>query len=150
MIIGKKKIKTKFCKIDDIKKLKNLNNVYFSFDFWNTHKSEIISSKKCLGIIIDTQLPLETLNLNFNIFDLIIIKFDTFKNGKGFTFARKLREDYKFKKDIRASGHVLPDQYYFMTRCGFSSFEVECNDLKTWKEVINHSIKSHYQPTRFD
>ena len=68
MIIGKKKIKTKFCKIDDIKKLKNLNNVYFSFDFWNTHKSEIISSKKCLGIIIDTQLPLETLNLNFNIF----------------------------------------------------------------------------------
>ena len=149
-IIGKNKHKIQFKKIDNIMEFENLKNICFDLDFWKEHRNRIISSKKYIGIIINAELSLEELNLNYKLFDLIKIKFDTFKNGRGFTLARKLREDYKFKKDIRATGHILPDQYHFMIRCGFSSFEIKTSEKEIWENVIKYSITSHYQQTNFD
>ncbi|MFK7831467.1 MAG: DUF934 domain-containing protein [Congregibacter sp.] len=49
----------------------------------------------------------------------IVIQFDTFMDGRGFSHARKLR-DLGFSGEIFADGHVLPDQWQFLQRCGFS------------------------------
>jgi uncharacterized protein (DUF934 family) len=35
-----------------------------------------------------------------------------------------LRERYGFKSEIRAVGAYLPDQIYYLRRCGFDAFEV--------------------------
>jgi len=54
-------------------------------------------------------------------FDLICIEFPKFRDGRGFTLARTLRARYRFDGDIRAVGHLLPDQLEALRHCGFSS-----------------------------
>ena len=50
------------------------------------------------------------------------IEFPKFRDGRGFTIARTLRERFGYKGDIRAMGHFLPDQFGAMIACGFTSF----------------------------
>jgi|GEM_PF-6244386 uncharacterized protein (DUF934 family) len=53
---------------------------------------------------------------------LVEIEFPKFRDGRGFTLARALREHYGFKGDIRAVGHFIPDQFVALVACGFTSF----------------------------
>jgi uncharacterized protein (DUF934 family) len=52
----------------------------------------------------------------------IEVEFPKFRDGRGFTLARTLRERYGFKGDIRATGHFIPDQFAALVACGFTSF----------------------------
>jgi uncharacterized protein (DUF934 family) len=61
---------------------------------------------------------------------VVAIEFPGFKDGRGYTTARLLRERFKYTGEIRAVGDVLRDQLYFMERCGFTSYE-----LKAGKDI---------------
>ena len=52
---------------------------------------------------------------------LIEISFPRFRDGRGFSSARILREA-GYKGELRAEGDVLIDLLFFMRRCGFDSF----------------------------
>ena len=52
---------------------------------------------------------------------LIEISFPRFRDGRGFSSARILRET-GYKGELRAEGDVLIDLLFFMRRCGFDSF----------------------------
>lgn len=52
---------------------------------------------------------------------LIEIAFPTFRDGRGYSAARILREA-GYQGELRAAGDVLADQVPFMKRCGFTSF----------------------------
>jgi uncharacterized protein (DUF934 family) len=52
---------------------------------------------------------------------LVEIAFPTFRDGRGYSSARILREA-GYSGELRASGDVLVDQVPFMKRCGFTSF----------------------------
>ncbi|MBW4330512.1 DUF934 domain-containing protein [Stakelama sp. CBK3Z-3] len=52
---------------------------------------------------------------------LIEISFPTFRDGRGYSTARILREA-GYGGELRAEGDVLVDQIPFMRRCGFDSF----------------------------
>ena len=55
---------------------------------------------------------------------LVEIAFPKFRDGRGYSSARILREA-GFKGELRAQGDVLVDQINFMRRCGFDSFAPE-------------------------
>lgn len=55
---------------------------------------------------------------------LVEIAFPKFRDGRGYSSARILREA-GFKGELRAQGDVLVDQIAFMKRCGFDSFAPE-------------------------
>jgi uncharacterized protein (DUF934 family) len=52
---------------------------------------------------------------------LVEVAFPTFRDGRGYSSARILREA-GYVGELRAAGDVLVDQLPYMTRCGFSSF----------------------------
>ena len=52
---------------------------------------------------------------------LIEIDFPKFRDGRGFSSARILRE-MGYTGEIKATGDVLVDLVFFMRRCGFDSF----------------------------
>lgn len=54
----------------------------------------------------------------------IRILFPKFSDGRGFTLARRLR-DAGFAGRLRATGHVLADQYAMARRCGFDEVEID-------------------------
>jgi uncharacterized protein (DUF934 family) len=52
---------------------------------------------------------------------LIEVSFPTYRDGRGYSAARILRE-HGYTGELRAEGDVLVDQVHFMRRCGFDSF----------------------------
>jgi uncharacterized protein (DUF934 family) len=52
---------------------------------------------------------------------LVEVTFPKFRDGRGYSSARILREA-GYKGEMRAAGDVLVDQVPFMKRCGFDSF----------------------------
>jgi uncharacterized protein (DUF934 family) len=69
---------------------------------------------------------------------LVAIEFPKFRDGRGFTIARTLRERYGYTGELRAVGHILPDQYEFLVRCGFTSVAVPDDaDLGVWSAALD-------------
>ncbi len=52
---------------------------------------------------------------------LIEVAFPAFRDGRGYSSARILREA-GYTAELRAAGDVLVDQIAYMKRCGFDSF----------------------------
>jgi uncharacterized protein (DUF934 family) len=69
--------------------------------------------------------------------DLVAIEFPTFRDGRGYSTARLLRERWGFAGELRAVGNVLRDQPLFMHRCGFDAFEVaDARAVELWRQAI--------------
>jgi uncharacterized protein (DUF934 family) len=72
---------------------------------------------------------------------LVEIAFPKFRDGRGYSSARILREA-GYKGELRAAGDVLVDQIAFMRRCGFDSFAPDAPlDEDTVKASL--SVYSH-------
>ena len=54
---------------------------------------------------------------------LVAINFPVFTDGRGFSYGRELRER-GFTGELRACGHILPDQMTYLRRCGFDAFQL--------------------------
>ncbi|EGF92301.1 hypothetical protein ABI_07350 [Asticcacaulis biprosthecium C19] len=59
---------------------------------------------------------------------LIEVAFPGYRDGRGYSTARILREDFGYTGIIRAVGDVLRDQLFYMLRCGFDEFLVKDKD----------------------
>lgn len=59
---------------------------------------------------------------------LIAIHFPAFMDGRGFSYARELRER-GFSGELRATGAFIRDQLTYMTRCGFDAFQMDDETL---------------------
>lgn len=53
---------------------------------------------------------------------LICVEFPKFTDGRGYTTGRLLRDRHSYERELRATGHVLQDQLFYMARCGYNSF----------------------------
>ena len=58
---------------------------------------------------------------HFDRIALIEVAFPSFRDGRGYSAARVLREA-GYAGELRAEGDILVDQIAFMRRCGFDSF----------------------------
>jgi uncharacterized protein (DUF934 family) len=64
---------------------------------------------------------------DFDKIALIAVDFPVFRDGRGYSIARLLRERYGYKGEIRAIGDVLRDQLRFYERCGFNAYAVRAD-----------------------
>lgn len=71
---------------------------------------------------------------------LIEIAFPRFRDGRGYSSARILREA-GYTGELRAEGDVLVDQLLFLRRCGFDSFAPE----KSMDPEVVASTLSRYE-----
>src|SRR3974390_2015779 len=78
---------------------------------------------------------------------LVALQFPKFRDGRAYSQARLLRETYRFRGTLRATGDVLRDQFHFLLRAGFDSFEVKKQaDAHAFAEAVSrYSVV--YQPT---
>lgn len=75
---------------------------------------------------------------------LIEIAFPKYRDGRGYSSARILREA-GYTGELRAQGDVLVDQIAFMQRCGFDSFAPEGSlDSAAVERALAH-YAFHYQ-----
>ena len=88
---------------------------------WLSEKDTIGS---VVGIWLEAGDGVEFLqDIDLNQFDVIGVNFPAFTDGRGFSYARLLRERLHYQGEIRALGHFIPDQLGYLLRVGFNGFQ---------------------------
>lgn len=95
--------------------------------YWQEHQ-QALAGREQLGIWLDSDQSPELIADQLNNFDLIAINFPSFMDGRGFSYARELRQTHNFKNEIRAIGSFIRDQLFFLQRCGFDAFALDSSD----------------------
>ncbi|GBD44195.1 hypothetical protein HRbin40_01679 [bacterium HR40] len=85
-----------------------------------------------LGVRLATEDRVESLEPFLCRLGLIVVVFANFADGRGFSTARILRRRLAWRGELRAAGRIFVDQYSFLRRCGFDSFEVPDERVASW------------------
>ncbi|MXO74566.1 DUF934 domain-containing protein [Altererythrobacter aerius] len=80
-----------------------------------------LEQEEAVSVRIEAGEDVTTLFPHLSRVRLIEVDFPRFRDGRGFSTARMLREA-GYTGEIKATGDVLVDLIFFMERCGFDSF----------------------------
>lgn len=100
---------------------------------WESQKASL-ASRDQLGIWLDSDQSPSLITDDLTQFAVIAINFPAFADGRGFTYARELREQHKYEGEVRAIGGFMRDQLFYLKRCGFNAFALQGYDLD---EAVN-------------
>jgi len=113
---------------------------------WRAEREQLLARKAPLGVKLASNESPEHIRDDLHHFDLIALEFPGFKDGRAYSYARLLREQYGFRGELRAVGNVLYDQFLFMHRCGFDAYEVQKdNDAGRFAKALSE-FTVHFQP----
>ena len=113
---------------------------------WRAEKDQLLARKTRLGVRLASSESPEIIRDDLGRFDLIALEFPVFRDGRAYSYARLLREQYGFKGELRAVGNVLYDQFSFMHRCGFDAYEVQKDiDAQRFSRALSE-FTVRYQP----
>ena len=100
-----------------------------------------------LGVLWPNNRDVDALVPYLDRLGTIALVFPTFRDGRAYTQARLLRERYSYRGELRATGQVLRDQFVFMLRAGFDSFQVKKQaDAEAFADTVKR-YSVFYQPT---
>ncbi|MES1990247.1 MAG: DUF934 domain-containing protein [Pseudomonadota bacterium] len=80
-------------------------------------------------------------------FSLVALEFPAYRNGRAFSYAYLLRERYGFNGELRAVGAVLRDQFNYLMRVGFDTFEVRDGITPEIFKLSVDTFQNGYQPS---
>lgn len=98
--------------------------IVVSLKRWQAEREALAARNAPLGVRLSSDQSPEALGTDVNHFAVIELEFPKFRDGRGYSWARLLRQRLGFTGEIRAVGDVLRDQWLFMSRCGVDAFEV--------------------------
>lgn len=92
-----------------------------------------------LGVLVSNDIhPRELASVQDRL-DLIAVAFPKHSDGRGFSLGRMLRQQ-GFAGTLRASGHILPDQFGFALHDGFD--EVEIDDAQAARQPVEQWLNA--------
>ncbi len=95
-----------------------------TLDRWLKERDTLIGRNAPIGLKLKSDQSPATVADDLDRFDLIVLEFPKFTDGRGYSQARILRQRLGYTGELRATGNVLRDQYLFMDRCGIDSIEI--------------------------
>jgi uncharacterized protein (DUF934 family) len=96
------------------------------------------------GVIIDAGTPHDALPELAARAAAIAIRFPGFRDGRGFTLVRRLRERLFYGGPILAAGHVLPDQWHHLRQLGASAVLLaDGTDLAPWQRAASRFARPY-------
>ena len=100
-----------------------------------------------LGVVLSNHLHVGELDLKVDEIALIVLTFPSFADGRAYSQARALRNTLSYSGELRASGHLLPDQLAFMVEVGFDSFDLQTDrfPVERWTEALD-AVTPHLSP----
>ena len=121
-------------------------------DLYRSLTEELQSSTR-IGFWIANDIELETIKGFLSSAPVIAVHFPVFSDGRGFSIARSLRDRYDYQGELRVIGYYIPDQLYYLSRCGFDAFalpaDIQEADLQEMLERFE-DFTEHYQAATDD
>jgi len=109
--------------------------------------AELTARDGAIGVLWPNNRKVAELEPWLNKLSLVALEFPKFRDGRAYSQARLLRERCGFRGELRATGDVLRDQFQFLVRAGFDSFEVKKPaDARVFVEAASR-YSVFYQPS---
>ena len=117
--------------------------VLVPYQYWLNNQTELAGREIAVCFAPDDE-P-ESLPVDANTFAMIACDFPAFTDGRGFSIGRLLRERHGFTGELRAVGDVFKDTINYLSRCGFTAFDVRAD-----KDIVEAAkglddFTEHYQ-----
>ena len=121
--------------------------VIVSLTRWLAERETLGARKAPVGVAVEAGADAQAHLVDLADRPLIALAFAKFADGRAFSYARLLRDRYRFEGQLRATGDVLIDEIPLMLRCGFDAFEVsDAPTLAALKAGHLPGPAIHYQP----
>ena len=91
---------------------------------WQAERDALSASRSAaeIGVWLAPDSEPADIVADFDKIALIGVDFPVFRDGRGYSIGRLLRERYGYKGELRAIGDVLRDQLFSMSRVGFNAY----------------------------
>jgi uncharacterized protein (DUF934 family) len=114
---------------------------------WQSLRDELLARGEPVGVRLKSDQPPEAIADDLPHLAVVALEFPVFRDGRAYSYARILRERYRYAGELRAVGEVLLEQLHFMLRTGFDAFEVRGDDpLGAFRAALD-DFSVWYQPT---
>lgn len=124
-------------RIDDDAPLPEDGHALISLARWQADHAQLEARNAPLGLALAAGDNPEAIMDALDRFALIEIEFPQFKDGRGFSYGRLIRHRGGFGGELRARGHILPDQLFFLARCGFDAVDGDARITEgAWAEAM--------------
>lgn len=114
--------------VDDDAPLPAEGPIILPLALYLAQKAEWDASDRDIGVWLNDEQMAEDVTGSLDNLALIALRFPKFADGRGFSKARLLRERYGYTGELRAIGDFLPDQVFYMSRCGINAFACRTDD----------------------
>ncbi len=112
-----------------------------SLDRLNAEGDGLLKQGHALGVEISNDTDSDALKPWFARVALISVLFPKSADGRGFSIATKLRR-LGFGGELRATGHLIADQYALARGCGFDT--VEISDAQAVRQPEAHWVEAEH------
>lgn len=113
---------------------------------WEADRAALTAREGRLGIRLRSDEPPSLIADDLGLFAVVALEFPAFRDGRAYSYARLLRDQYRFGGEIRAVGDVLLEQLHFMTRVGFDALELDSDDPQRDFDIAAGDFSVWYQP----
>ena len=124
LIKDKAIVEDSYTLVESVDALPESGDILIDIAIWADAKAKLDGYNGNIGLRIVGETEPEDIADDMASLALIAIEFPAFKDGRGYSLARLLRERFGFTGELRATGDVLRDQLFFLMRCGFNSFAI--------------------------
>ena len=119
--------------------------VIYGLEEWQENRETLLKRNAPLAVKLPNDVRPDVIADDLDRLAMIVVDLPAYNDGRAYTQARRLRERFKYKGKIRASGDVLYDQFYMLLRVGIDSFDIRKDkDADRWVEAMAE-VSEHYQ-----
>ena len=92
---------------------------------WKQDKQQLVVHAGKVGVRIGPADTVDDIAPDLKNIQLIELDFPDFADGRLFSHAWLLRGRYNYQGEIRATGHYMTDQVFYLSRVGVNAFSPE-------------------------
>ncbi|TRW91340.1 DUF934 domain-containing protein [Candidatus Methylobacter oryzae] len=92
---------------------------------WKNDKQQLLHSNGKKGVRIGPADSVDEIAADLKDIQLVELDFPAFADGRIFSHAWLLRGRYNYQGEIRATGHFMRDQVYYLSRVGVNAFSLK-------------------------
>ncbi|MGZ4956206.1 MAG: DUF934 domain-containing protein, partial [Methylobacter sp.] len=107
--------------VADDEELKD-GDISVSLARWKKDKQQLLKSNGKIGVRIGPADSVEDIAADIKDIQLIELDFPAYADGRICSHAWLLRGRYNYQGEIRATGHFMRDQVYYLSRVGVNAF----------------------------
>ena len=100
-------------------------DITISLPRWEKDHQQLLAHEGKLGLRIAPNDSVDEMAANLKGIDLVELDFPDFADGRLFSHAWYLRSRFGYQGEIRATGHFMPDQVFYLSRVGVNAFAPE-------------------------